>query len=280
MYCIILYTCTCVLYCNVLMRDERRKEERSKQDQTNNKAKQHSTPKAVTFPKKNELPQVHVYTCILMRDEEGRKYMYIHSKQGQCACIYMYISLSSIQLSPCFFQSHFPRPSLPLSLPPPLPPSPPPSLAPSLPPPPLPPSPPPSLPPPDTRCYLAGGRVLSLGESAVVLTVPPSNQTRAADVILIVDESSSMTVEHAWIPDMIQQLDTALMVRELHACTCMLYYNNYSMYKCMYVQMYMYSAPPKMLGAGQWQYCSFLLYIHVYMYMYVLYMCMYMYMYA
>ena len=30
----------------------RRKEERSKQGQTN-KAKQHSTPKAVTFPKKN-----------------------------------------------------------------------------------------------------------------------------------------------------------------------------------------------------------------------------------
>ena len=28
----------------------RRKEERSKQGQTNNKAKQHSTPKAVTFP--------------------------------------------------------------------------------------------------------------------------------------------------------------------------------------------------------------------------------------
>ena len=36
----------------------RRKEERSKQDQTNNKAKQHSTPKAVTFPKKNELLRV------------------------------------------------------------------------------------------------------------------------------------------------------------------------------------------------------------------------------
>ena len=34
----------------------RRKEERSKQGHTNNKAKQHSTPKAVTFPKKNELP--------------------------------------------------------------------------------------------------------------------------------------------------------------------------------------------------------------------------------
>ena len=39
---------------HVLMRDERRKKERSKQDQTNNKAKQHSTPKAVTFPKKND----------------------------------------------------------------------------------------------------------------------------------------------------------------------------------------------------------------------------------
>ena len=64
----------------------RRKEERSKQGQTNieigrgkitgrkerkkknNKAKQHSTPKAVTFPKENELPRVGLkpmtlYTC-------------------------------------------------------------------------------------------------------------------------------------------------------------------------------------------------------------------------
>ena len=52
----------------------RRKEERSKQGQTN-KAKQHNTPKAVTFPKKNELPRagfqpmtlftllVHIPTC-------------------------------------------------------------------------------------------------------------------------------------------------------------------------------------------------------------------------
>ena len=35
------------IYVHVLMRDERRKEERSKQGQTNNKAKQHSTPEAV-----------------------------------------------------------------------------------------------------------------------------------------------------------------------------------------------------------------------------------------
>ena len=36
----------------------RKKEERSKQCQTNNKAKQHSTPKAVTYPNKNELPRL------------------------------------------------------------------------------------------------------------------------------------------------------------------------------------------------------------------------------
>ena len=38
----------------------RRKEERSKQGQTKNKAKQHSTPKVVTFPKRNELPRVEI----------------------------------------------------------------------------------------------------------------------------------------------------------------------------------------------------------------------------
>ena len=43
----------------MLMRDE--KEERSKQGQTNNKAKQHSTPKAVTFRNKNELPRVGLH---------------------------------------------------------------------------------------------------------------------------------------------------------------------------------------------------------------------------
>ena len=47
------------------MRDERRKEERSKQDQTNNKAKQHSTPKAVTLPEKNEVPRVGLYATII-----------------------------------------------------------------------------------------------------------------------------------------------------------------------------------------------------------------------
>ena len=63
------------LYMFLNERWEGRKKEASKVKQTN-KAKQHSTPKAVTFPRKN----VHV----LMRDEkEGRKKqasMYIHVK--------------------------------------------------------------------------------------------------------------------------------------------------------------------------------------------------------
>ena len=49
----------------MLMRDE---EERSKQGHTNNKAKQHNTPKAVTFQKKDELPQVgctYMYMCLV-----------------------------------------------------------------------------------------------------------------------------------------------------------------------------------------------------------------------
>ena len=52
-----MYRKICKLYVHV---DERcrKKEERSKQGYANNKAKQHSTPKAVTFPKQNELPRV------------------------------------------------------------------------------------------------------------------------------------------------------------------------------------------------------------------------------
>ena len=54
-------TCIHVSYIHVYMflneRCEGRKKEASKLKQTN-KAKQHSTPKAVTFPRKNELPQV------------------------------------------------------------------------------------------------------------------------------------------------------------------------------------------------------------------------------
>ena len=61
-----VYTCTC------FNERCRRKKERSKQGQTNNKAKQHSTPKVVTFPKKNELPHVGLKPTTLYM------YMYMH----------------------------------------------------------------------------------------------------------------------------------------------------------------------------------------------------------
>ena len=48
---IVLVNAWSMVVVHVLMRDE--KKEISKQDQTNSKAKQHSIPKAVTFPKKN-----------------------------------------------------------------------------------------------------------------------------------------------------------------------------------------------------------------------------------
>ena len=46
----------CTIYIHV---GEMKKGGRKKQ--ASNKANQHSTPKAVTFPKKNELPRVHVH---------------------------------------------------------------------------------------------------------------------------------------------------------------------------------------------------------------------------
>ena len=56
----------------------RRKEKRSKQGHTNNKAKQHSTPKAVTFPK-NELPRVGLEPTTLYTLD-----MYIHTAVDTC----------------------------------------------------------------------------------------------------------------------------------------------------------------------------------------------------
>ena len=58
---------------HVLMRDE--KEGRSKQGQTNNKAKQHSTPKAVTFP--SCLGHVHERRLVELRRD----------------CMYMYVCM-------------------------------------------------------------------------------------------------------------------------------------------------------------------------------------------
>ena len=71
----------------------RRKKERSKQSQTNNKAKQHSTPKAVTFPRKNELPQVGLEpTTLYTLDRALYQLSYRGSSAGwaqTCTCMCM-----------------------------------------------------------------------------------------------------------------------------------------------------------------------------------------------
>ena len=67
--------CICVY---MLMRDgERRKKEASKVKQTN-KAKQHSTPKAVAFHKKNELPRVGLKPTTLYTLNRALYHTYIH----------------------------------------------------------------------------------------------------------------------------------------------------------------------------------------------------------
>ena len=60
-------------------------EERSKQGQTNNKAKQHITPKAVTFPKKNELPRVGLEPTTLYTLDRAL------AAWAQISCTYMYM---------------------------------------------------------------------------------------------------------------------------------------------------------------------------------------------
>ena len=65
---------------HVLMRDEMK--ERSEQGQTNNNAKQHSTPKAVTFPKKNELPRVAT-TLYTLHSRHVQMYMYMYDGDGK-----------------------------------------------------------------------------------------------------------------------------------------------------------------------------------------------------
>ena len=59
----------------------RRKKERSKQGQTNNKAKQHSTPKAVTFPRKNELPQVGLEPTTLYTLDRGLYHVHVGERE-------------------------------------------------------------------------------------------------------------------------------------------------------------------------------------------------------
>ena len=68
------------------MRDEKegRKEGKRKHDQLNNKAKQHSTPKAV---KKNELPQVGL---------EPTTHVHVHVKACQCLLLLVHVHVRCI----------------------------------------------------------------------------------------------------------------------------------------------------------------------------------------
>ena len=88
------------MYIYILMRDiERRKEGRSKQGHSNNTAKQHNTPKAVTFPKKTELPRVGFEPTTLRTLDRT---LYQLSYRGSCTYtvhstmyVYMYIACVS-----------------------------------------------------------------------------------------------------------------------------------------------------------------------------------------
>ena len=76
--------------------EEGMKKEASKVKQTN-KAKQHSTPKAVTFPRKNELPQ-YMYICMWAK-EHCAKRLVIGKCEGNsdrinalCECVCVCVS--------------------------------------------------------------------------------------------------------------------------------------------------------------------------------------------
>lgn len=62
----------------------------------------------------------------------------------------------------------------------------------------------------DTRCQLPDWSYLVLGDMRRVLAPQSSNMSRAADIVLLVDESGSMTEEHTWISMMTALLDQAL----------------------------------------------------------------------
>lgn len=63
----------------------------------------------------------------------------------------------------------------------------------------------------DTRCLLPDQSFLVLDGLRYILLPFTNDTTQAANIILLVDESGSMTMEHSWIPEMIEQLDAALM---------------------------------------------------------------------
>jgi hypothetical protein len=59
-----------------------------------------------------------------------------------------------------------------------------------------------------TKTMLAGAAAIA---ATAFLQTGPAQAAGMADIVLVVDESQSMSGEHAWIPNMISSLDAALM---------------------------------------------------------------------
>ena len=95
-----VYTCTCTCTCTHIHVNEscRRKEERSKQGHTNNKANQHNTPKAVTF-KMSCLRCTCTITCIYSMGEYEvlKRWLYSHSLGPRASpiCTYMILCFNT-----------------------------------------------------------------------------------------------------------------------------------------------------------------------------------------
>ena len=82
----------------------RRKKEASKVKQTN-KAKQHSTPKAVTFPRKNEMPQVGLEpTTLYTLDRALYQLSYRGSSAGWAQISHLIVHLTNmLTISTCTY---------------------------------------------------------------------------------------------------------------------------------------------------------------------------------
>ena len=64
----------------------------------------------------------------------------------------------------------------------------------------------------DSRCRLPDRSYLVQGDVRIVLVPRDSNHSRAADVVVLVDESGSMAEEVVWLSGMVELLDRALVL--------------------------------------------------------------------
>ena len=65
-----------------------------------------------------------------------------------------------------------------------------------------------------SQCILDGNDTILVGKSRFILKTHLT-----ADVILLVDESGSMSMEHSWIPNMVVELDGMLRKQTIASCS-------------------------------------------------------------